>query len=54
MTDILTPLEFMDIPGSNADTTEAYLDLWEYTQTILKRLQESEYERFKTEVNNNV
>lgn len=49
MNNILTPLDFMNIPGSNAETTKAYLDLWEYTQTILKRLQESEYERFKSE-----
>lgn len=50
MTDnILTPLEFMNIPGSNAKTTKAYLDLWEHTQKLTRRLSDSEYERFKTE-----
>lgn len=44
---ILTPLEFMNIPGSNAKTTKAYLDLWEAYQNIIRRLSDSEYERFK-------
>lgn len=46
---ILTPLEFMNIPGSNAKTTKAYLDLWEHTQKISRRLSDSEYQRFKSE-----
>lgn len=49
MINILTPLEFMNIPGSNAKTTKAYLDLWEHTQKITRRLSDSEYERFKAE-----
>lgn len=46
---ILTPLEFMNIPGSNEKTIKAYLDLWEHTQKLTRRLSDSEYQRFKSE-----
>lgn len=49
MIKILTPLEFMNLPGSNANLAKAYLDLWEHTQKITRRLSDSEYERFKSE-----